>query len=141
MIRQEAEEVVGCWLTCDRYGGYQQSPEEPEEPQPPVVIYRSWDPNWRGFIGTSLIVAIEEYSDLLSDGTKDLIVESIYNATVGDSYRTGSTQPGKDNLFPAYSNPVCFMYSVLTHIGSANIAIGYHARIRRWMGRSTPQGR
>ena len=70
----------------------------------PAVIYDSWDPNWRGFLGTTFVVMLEEYADCLSEETKELMVESLYHATVGDTYRVGGVD--NDNLYPAYSNPV-----------------------------------
>lgn len=70
----------------------------------PADIYDSWDPNWRGFIGTTLIIAFEEYGHLLSSPTKDLMLESLHNATKGDEYRVGGVDD--DNLYPSYSNPV-----------------------------------
>ena len=88
------------------YGTYQKYPEEPEvgsEGYEPV-IYDSWDPNWRGFVGTTFVVMLEEYEKVLSDETKDLMMESLYHATVGDTYRVGGVDD--DNLYPAYSNPV-----------------------------------
>lgn len=66
-------------------------------------IYNSWDPNWRGFISTALIVIYEEYGHLLPAHTRALILESMRNATLGDSYRVGGVDG--DNLYPAYSNP------------------------------------
>lgn len=88
------------------YGTYQKYPEEPEvgsaayEP----VIYDSWDPNWRGFVGTTFVVMLEEFSDILSQETRALMMESLRHAAVGDSYRVGGVDD--DNLYPAYSNPV-----------------------------------
>lgn len=98
--------------TTNRYGDYQKYPEEPYVGSAayPASIYNSWDPNWRGFVGTTLILAIEEFSDLLSKNTQELILESLYNTTIGDSYRFGSLEPGKDNLFPSYSNPVRLIF-------------------------------
>jgi hypothetical protein len=89
-----------------RYGDYQKYPEEPYVGSSayPADIYNSWDPNWRGFIGTTLIIAIEEYEHLLSDATKDLVLGSLHNATKGDEYRVGGVDD--DNLYPSYSNPV-----------------------------------
>lgn len=89
-----------------RYGDYQKYPEEPYVGTSVYTadIYDSWDPNWRGFIGTTLIIAFEEYGHLLSDPTKDLMLESLQNATKGDEYRVGGVDD--DNLYPAYSNPV-----------------------------------
>jgi hypothetical protein len=72
-------------------------------------IYNSWDPNWRGFIGTTLIVALEEFPHLIPDNVTALIEESLFNNTVGDSYRVGGVD--NDNLYPSYTNPVnigCF---------------------------------
>lgn len=88
------------------YGTYQKFPEEPEVGSEgyPAVIYDSWDPNWRGFVGTTFVVMLEEYPDCLSEATKELMVDSLYHATVGDTYRVGGIDD--DNLYPAYSNPV-----------------------------------
>ena len=93
-------------LKMHRYGDYQKYPEEPYVGSSvyPADIYDSWDPNWRGFIGTTLIIAFEEYGHLLSGPTKDLMLESLHNATKGDEYRVGGVDD--DNLYPAYSNPV-----------------------------------
>ena len=108
---------VGSWtfVQCSpicRYGDYQYYPEEPYVGSPayPPKIYGSWDPNWRGFIGTTLIIAFEEYEHLLSEPTKDLILESLHNATKGDEYRVGGVDD--DNLYPAYSNPVSPIESI-----------------------------
>ncbi|KKK12044.1 hypothetical protein ARAM_000982 [Aspergillus rambellii] len=86
------------------YGDYTVYPEQPtvgSEAYPPV-IYNSWDPNWRGFIGTALIIIYEEFGKLLPTDVQDLILESLYNNTKGDSYRVGGVD--EDNLYPAYSN-------------------------------------
>lgn len=53
-----------------------------------------------------MIVAMEEFPHRLSDEIQDLMLDSIQAATVGDSYRFGNIGLGKDNLYPAYSNPV-----------------------------------
>lgn len=45
----------------------------------------------------------EEYGHLLPAATRALILESMRNNTVGDSYRVGGVDG--DNLYPAYSNP------------------------------------
>lgn len=92
----------------NRYATYQKEPEEPYvgSPHYPAKIYNSWDPNWRGFVGTTLIMAMEEYSAIISKSTQKLILQSLYNTTKGDEYRFGNTDNTKDNLYPAYSNPV-----------------------------------
>ncbi|KAL5041984.1 hypothetical protein BDW71DRAFT_211591 [Aspergillus fruticulosus] len=90
--------------TVQWYGDYTKYPEQPTVGTAayPPVIYNSWDPNWRGFIGTALIVIYEEFQALLPPDVQDLILESLYNSTVGDSYRVGGVDG--DNLYPAYSN-------------------------------------
>ncbi|WYZ38274.1 hypothetical protein EsH8_III_000188 [Colletotrichum jinshuiense] len=87
------------------YGDYQKYSEEPYVGSEyyPSSIYNSWDPNWRGFVGTTLVMALEEFPHLLSNDTQDLILESLHNATKGDEYRVGGVDD--DNLYPAYSNP------------------------------------
>ena len=88
------------------YGTYQKYPEEPTvgTPSYPQKMYDTWDPNWRGFIGNAFIIALEEFGEVIDEGVKVLIEESLFNATVGDSYRVGGVDG--DNLYPAYSNPV-----------------------------------
>ncbi|KAK7918270.1 hypothetical protein PG985_010144 [Apiospora marii] len=91
--------------TLQWFGDYTVYPEQPTvghgDYKP--VIYNSWDPNWRGFIGTNLMVIYEEFGDMLPGDVKQLILESLYNATIGDSYRVGGVDD--DNLYPSYSNP------------------------------------
>jgi hypothetical protein len=127
------------------YGDYTVYPEQPTVGSPaydPVVslhlypydphsgihtkgkqIYNSWDPNWRGFIGTALILIYEEFGSLLPADVKDLVIESLYNNTIGDSYRVGGVDD--DNLYPAYSN-AWLMRTVVTswtghHLKNANM--------------------
>lgn len=88
------------------YGTYQKYPEELEVGSDayPAEIYDSWDPNWRGFVGTTFVVMLEEYEESLSEETRELMMESLRHAVVGDTYRVGGVDD--DNLYPAYSNPV-----------------------------------
>jgi hypothetical protein len=81
----------------------------------PADIYNTWDPNWRGFIGTTFIMALEEFPNLISKPTQELMLESLHNATKGDEYRFGNLDPKKDNLYPSYSNPVSLLTSGLSH--------------------------
>ncbi|KAI5926416.1 hypothetical protein F4810DRAFT_725070 [Camillea tinctor] len=89
------------------YADYQKEPEEPYVGTEvyPASIYNSWDPNWRGFVGTTLIMVMEEYAHLISAPTQELVLQSLFNATKGDEYRFGNLDKDKDNLYPAYSNP------------------------------------
>lgn len=66
-------------------------------------IYNSWDPNWRGFIGTTFVLMLEEFSHLIPETLQGFMFDSLFNATIGDSYRVGGVDD--DNLYPAYSNP------------------------------------
>jgi hypothetical protein len=94
-------------LTRTRYGDYQKEPEEPTVGTAayPEKIYNSWDPNWRGFIGTCFIVGLEEFGHLITPEVTALMEKSLFNATKGDEYRVGGVDT--DNLYPAYTNPVC----------------------------------
>lgn len=87
------------------YGDYQQEPEEPTVGTAayPEKLYNSWDPNWRGFIGTAFIVGLEEFPHLITPKVTALLLESLYNNTKGDEYRVGGVDG--DNLYPAYTNP------------------------------------
>lgn len=46
---------------------------------------------------------LEEFSDLIPEDTQSRILQSLHNATVGDTYRVGGVDD--DNLYPSYSNP------------------------------------
>ncbi|KAF2120481.1 hypothetical protein BDV96DRAFT_538644 [Lophiotrema nucula] len=87
------------------YGDYQIYPEEPSlgTEQYPPVIYNSWDPNWRGFVGTTFVLILEEFPHLVPYDLQQYMLESLYNTSIGDSYRIGGVDD--DNLYPAYSNP------------------------------------
>lgn len=99
------------------YGDYQKYPEEPYvgTPEYPASIYNSWDPNWRGFIGTTFVIMLEEFPHLLPQDTTAYILESLYNTTIGDSYRVGGVDD--DNLYPAYSNPSIMRAFVSGYVG------------------------
>lgn len=99
------------------YGDYQKYPEEPYVGTDvyPASIYNSWDPNWRGFVGTTFVMIMEEFSDLLSNDTQELIMESLYNTTVGDTYRVGGVD--HDNLYASYSNPAIMRAFVSGWVG------------------------
>lgn len=87
------------------YGDYTREAEEPTVGSAayPASPYQSYDPNWRGFVGLSLITIYEDFGDLLSESLKETILESLHACAVGDSYRDGGVNG--DNLYPSYSNP------------------------------------
>jgi len=121
----------------NRYGDYQKEPEEPTVGSSvyPAKIYNSWDPNWRGFIGTAFIVGLEEFGHLITPNVTTLLLESLYNATKGDEYRVGGVD--SDNLYPAYTNPVS--RSLASDKSFAKRFTVYHARFHSWMDRPSPQ--
>ncbi|KAH9916299.1 uncharacterized protein BXZ73DRAFT_92530 [Epithele typhae] len=92
VIADQEKDVEKQW-----FGDYTVFPEQPTVGTDayPQSIYNTWDPNWRGFIGTNLIVIYEEFGSLLPVDVKQLILESIY--------RVGGVDG--DNLYPSYSNP------------------------------------
>ena len=107
------------------YGDYTREPEEPDVGSTiyPAEPYQSYDPNWRGFVGLSFITMYEDFGNLLSDDLKSLMLNSLHNCSVGDSYRDGGVNG--DNLYPAYSNP-SIMRAVGTgwtgrHVGDQNM--------------------
>lgn len=74
----------------------------------------------------------EEYGTLLPSATRALILESMRNNTLGDSYRAGGVDG--DNLYPAYSNPT-LMRAVATgwtglKLGDANMTAAGEAYAR-----------
>lgn len=58
-----------------------------------------------------MVLIYEEYKDILPSGLQQLILDSLYNTTIGDSYRVNGV--GGDNLVPSYSNP-SLMRAVVT---------------------------
>lgn len=95
------------------YGDYQVYPEQPYQGTPwyPATIYNTWDPNWRGFIGTTFIVILEEFPHLLPSALQSRLLESLHLDAVGDTYRVGGVDG--DNLYPCYSN-AALMHAVLS---------------------------
>ena len=99
------------------YGDYQSYPEQPYPgtEQYPAKIYNTWDPNWRGFIGTAFIVILEEYSHLLPSSLQTDILASLKLNAIGDTYRVGGVDD--DNLYPFYSNAAIMKAAVGSYIG------------------------
>ncbi|GIZ39489.1 hypothetical protein CKM354_000287100 [Cercospora kikuchii] len=99
------------------YGDYQSYPEQPYPgtEQYPATIYNTWDPNWRGFIGTAFIVILEEYSHLLPASLQNDILASLRLNAIGDTYRVGGVDD--DNLYPFYSNAAIMKAAVGSYIG------------------------
>lgn len=114
------------------YGDYTIYPAQPSPGTEayPAEIYGTWDPNWRGFIGTAFIVAYEEFPHLLSGDLKDLMLESLHLNAIGDTYRVGGVDG--DNLYPAYSNAAIMHTAVSAWVGRATNDSNITAEGEHW---------
>lgn len=75
---------------------------------------------------------MEEFGHLIPAETTTLIEESLFNATVGDSYRVGGVDG--DNLYPAYSNPVNMKFKPSSSFANIYQSI-MRAFVSGWTGR------
>ncbi|KAF4544405.1 uncharacterized protein LTHEOB_5975 [Lasiodiplodia theobromae] len=112
---QYTEEFDSAW-----YGTFKLSPDQPD-PTPdsdlyPPEIYTTYDPNWREFIGTTLVQAVEEFEHLLGEDLVSAIETSLTHAAIGGMRRNG-TYPEDDNLILGYSNPAYMRAVVVSWIG------------------------
>ena len=53
---------------------------------------------------------------MIPENVTTLIEESLFNATVGDTYRVGGVDG--DNLYPSYSNPALMRAFVSSYVGN-----------------------
>ncbi|KAK4508146.1 hypothetical protein PRZ48_001884 [Zasmidium cellare] len=99
------------------YGDYEVYPEGPYPGTEAylAVIYNSWDPNWRGFVGTAFIIIVEEFGHLLPHKLEERLIQSIHLSALGDTYRVGGVDD--DNLYPAYSNAAMMKAAVAGWVG------------------------
>ncbi|OMP86697.1 Beta-galactosidase [Diplodia seriata] len=112
---QYTEQFDSAW-----YGTFKLSPDEPD-PTPdsdlyPPHIYTTYDPNWREFIGTTLVQAVEEFEHLLGTDLVSEIETSLTHAAIGSMRRNG-TYPEDDNLTLGYSNPAYMRAVMVSWIG------------------------
>ncbi|KAI1862105.1 uncharacterized protein JN550_010570 [Neoarthrinium moseri] len=115
LATQMTEDYDSAW-----YGTYRLSPDAPY-PSPDSdyyapEIYDTYDPNWREFIGTTLIQVVEEFSHLLDHDLITRIEDSLEAAAVGGMRRNGSYPEG-DNLILGYSNPALMRALTVGWIG------------------------
>jgi hypothetical protein len=82
----------------------------PQEAHPPAdaVIWRDYDPNWRQFIGTTLAIALEEYSERLPGGLIRRMDRAIELAVVGEP---------PDRCAPHYTNIALMKSALMTWAG------------------------
>ncbi|KZV70557.1 hypothetical protein PENSPDRAFT_607210 [Peniophora sp. CONT] len=121
--QQYVDNATAAW-----YGTY---PHTPQDPLPGTsllgtVPYSSYDPNWRDFIGSAWLLALEESGDLLSNETVTAIEQSLYHVGKGQLLRyqgrgdyanSVDVDTGSDNLDAAYTNPWLMGTIVMSYIG------------------------
>src|SRR5579862_8996762 len=61
-------------------GTFYRSPEEPHPPARYAQLFVQYDPNWREFVGTTLVLLLEEYSDRLPDALRKQMETAIERA-------------------------------------------------------------
>lgn len=92
-------------------GTFRRTPAEPE-PGANAVMWRSYDPNWREFVGTTLAVILLEYPDRIPAELKPRMIHAIDDAVAGE------TKQGR--LAPTYTNPALmygFLWSFAAELG------------------------
>lgn len=107
----------------------------PGQPSPgteayPAEIYGTWDPNWRGFIGTAFIMICEESPHLLSADLRGLMLDSLYLNAIGDTYHVGGVDG--DSLYPAYNNAAIMHTAVSAWVGQHANDSNITAEAERW---------
>ena len=108
--RQRAAEIVDAVLKQQyttpgvRWAGtFKRTPEEPD-PGDNAVIWRSYDPNWRVFIGTTFAMILIEFPDRIPKELSQRMYASIDRAIEGEL--------NEKRLVPSYTN-IALMYGFL----------------------------
>jgi hypothetical protein len=84
-------------------GTFRRTPEEPE-PGSDAVMWRSYDPNWREFIGTTFSIILNEYAERIPTDVAHDMMAAINHAVDGE------IKQGR--LLPSYTN-IALMYGYL----------------------------
>jgi hypothetical protein len=84
-------------------GTFRRTPSGPE-PGPNAEMWRTYDPNWREFIGTTFAVILTEYPDRVPKNLRDRMLDAIDYAVAGEMKQGG--------LLPTYTN-ISLMYGFL----------------------------
>jgi hypothetical protein len=77
------------------HGVWKRRAEDPEPPERPQT-WKHFDPNWREFIGLTLILNLEAYAHLLPDDLATGIRQALYRAAEGAYAR--KVDPGYSNI-------------------------------------------
>ena len=94
-------------------GTYRRSTSDPYPPAD-AVIWRDFDPNWREFIGTTLLIIVKEFPDRLPAGLAARMDSAIVQSVAGE-IKNG-------RLVPTYTNPA-LMYGILWQYAAG---VGHH---------------
>jgi hypothetical protein len=65
------------------HGTFRRARQEPDPPPDHAVVWQDYDPNWREFIGTILIVMLAEFGDLLPDDLQAAMRAALRKAAEG----------------------------------------------------------
>src|SRR5208337_242248 len=84
-------------------GTFRRTPAEPE-PGTQALMWRTYDPNWREFVGTTFAVILTEYPDRLSEDLGRRMIDAIDYAVAGEMKQ--------GRLAPTYTN-ISLMYGFL----------------------------
>lgn len=79
---------------CAWHGSFRRAPEEPDPPAD-AVIWRDYDPNWRQFIGTTLLLLLRLEGDRALSPLADRMTEAITQCVMGEP---------RDRVSPSYTN-------------------------------------
>jgi hypothetical protein len=85
------------------YGTFRRSPEE-ADPKPNSAMWRSFDPNWRVFIGTTFEIILIDYPDRVSPELAQRMYAAIDRGLEGEI--------AEKRLLPSYTN-IAVMYGAL----------------------------
>jgi len=85
-------------------GTFYRSPEEPHPPARYAQLFVQYDPNWREFVGTTLVILLEEYPDRLPAPLRKQMEGAIDRAV--------SSEIAEGRLRPDYSN-IALMHGFL----------------------------
>ncbi|KAI0030452.1 hypothetical protein K488DRAFT_87755 [Vararia minispora EC-137] len=128
IIEQVAAQQYTDNVTAPWYGTY---PHSPQDPFPGTSLlgsipYTTYDPNWRDFVGTAWLLALEESGDLLPDTLVETMEQSLRLVGKGQLLRYQGrgeyansvfANQSVDNLDQAYTNPWLMGTIVMSYIG------------------------
>lgn len=94
-------------------GTFYRSAEDPHPPARYAQLFVHYDPNWREFVGTTLAILLEEYSDRLPEPLRKQMESAIEHAV--------SSEIAEARLRPDYSN-IALMHGFSCGPGPASVS-------------------